>query len=91
VMLASPEIVILDEATSQIDTMTEQRLWTAMEKLMKGKISIMVAHRLSTAKNADLIMVMDQGRIVEAGTHQSLLAKKDGYYKRLFEAQFETR
>ncbi len=90
VMLASPEIVILDEATSQIDTMTEQRLWIAMEKLMKGKISIMVAHRLSTAKNADLIMVMDQGQIVETGTHQSLLAKKDGYYKRLFEAQFKT-
>ncbi len=86
-MLASPNILILDEATSNIDTRTEIKIQKAFSTLMEGKTTFIVAHRLSTIKNADLIVVMDKGRIVEEGTHKELLKKKDYYYK-LYSSQF---
>ena len=88
VILADPEILILDEATSSIDTITEQQIQKAMDNLMKGRTSFIIAHRLSTIKNADLILVMDKGDIVEQGTHEELL-KKDGFYAKLYNSQFE--
>lgn len=88
VILADPKILILDEATSSIDTRTEQQIQAAMDNLMKGRTSFIIAHRLSTIKNADLILVMDQGDIVEQGTHEELLAK-DGFYAKLYNSQFE--
>ncbi len=86
--LAKPKIVILDEATSSIDTKTELLIGKAMDKLMKGKTCFVVAHRLSTIANADQILVLDKGRIVERGTHKSLL-KKRGFYYKLYDAQFK--
>ena len=88
VILADPKILILDEATSSIDTRTEQQIQAAMDNLMKGRTSFIIAHRLSTIKNADMILVMDQGDIVEQGTHEELLAK-DGFYAKLYNSQFE--
>ena len=88
VILADPKILILDEATSSIDTRTEQQIQSAMDNLMKGRTSFIIAHRLSTIKNADLILVMDHGDIVEQGTHEELLAKK-GFYEKLYDSQFE--
>ena len=88
VILADPKILILDEATSSIDTRTEQQIQAAMDNLMKGRTSFIIAHRLSTIKNADLILVMDHGDIVEQGTHKELLAK-DGFYAKLYNSQFE--
>ncbi len=88
VILADPKILILDEATSSIDTRTEQQIQAAMDNLMKGRTSFIIAHRLSTIKNADLILVMDQGDIVEQGTHEELLAK-EGFYAKLYNSQFE--
>jgi ATP-binding cassette subfamily B protein len=85
--LADPEILILDEATSSVDTRTELLIQTAMEKLMKGRTNFVIAHRLSTIKNADLILVMDHGTIIEKGTHKELLAKK-GFYADLYNSQF---
>ncbi|MCQ2957212.1 MAG: ATP-binding cassette domain-containing protein [Mycoplasmoidaceae bacterium] len=86
--LAKPKIVILDEATSSIDTKTELLIGKAMDKLMKGKTCFVVAHRLSTIVNADQILVLDNGRIVERGTHKQLI-KKHGFYFRLYDAQFK--
>ncbi|MBR6003132.1 MAG: ABC transporter ATP-binding protein, partial [Lachnospiraceae bacterium] len=83
VMLALPPILILDEATSSIDTMTEQRITKAFETLMQGRTSFIVAHRLSTIKNADLILVMKDGNIIEKGTHEELLSKQGFYYSML--------
>lgn len=86
--LADPKILILDEATSSVDTRTEILIQKGMENLMKGRTSFVIAHRLSTIRNADLILVMDHGDIVEAGKHEELLAK-NGFYAKLYNAQFE--
>lgn len=88
-ILADPAILILDEATSSVDTRTEQQIQSAMLQLMKGRTSFVIAHRLSTIRNADLIVVIDQGRIVEQGKHQELLNRK-GFYYNLYMSQFST-
>ncbi len=88
VILTNPKVLILDEATSSIDTRTELRIQSAMDNLMKGRTSFIIAHRLSTIKNADMILVMENGDIVEKGTHDELLAK-NGSYARLYNSQFE--
>ena len=87
VMLVDPPMLILDEATSSIDTRTEWKIQTAFEDMMRGRTSFIVAHRLSTIKGADLILVMNQGHIVEQGTHETLLAK-GGFYANLYNSQF---
>ena len=87
VMLCQPPMLILDEATSSIDTRTEIRIQRAFEKLMKGRTSFIVAHRLSTIKNADIILVMKDGNIIEQGNHESLLAQ-NGFYANLYNSQF---
>ena len=86
-MLMRPPVLILDEATSSIDTMTESRIQKAFLKLMEGRTSFIVAHRLSTIKEADVILVMRDGKIIETGRHEELLAKK-GFYAKLYESQF---
>ena len=88
VILANPKILILDEATSSIDTRTEIQIQKAMDNLMNGRTSFIIAHRLSTIKNADLILVMNHGDIIEQGTHEELLAK-NGFYADLYNSQFE--
>ena len=85
--LADPEILILDEATSSVDTRTELLIQDAMSKLMKGRTNFVIAHRLSTIRNADLILVMNKGTIIEKGTHEGLLAQK-GFYADLYNSQF---
>lgn len=87
-ILADPEILILDEATSSVDTRTEVRIQKAMDHLMKGRTSFIIAHRLSTIRDADLILVMRDGDIVEQGTHEELLAR-GAFYAELYNAQFE--
>lgn len=82
-MLSDPEILILDEATSNVDTMTEQRIQKAFLKMMEGRTSFIIAHRLSTIRESDLILVMDKGRIIEQGTHAELL-EKGGFYHKLY-------
>lgn len=88
IMLLQPPMLILDEATSSIDTRTEIRIQKAFEKMMEGRTSFVVAHRLSTIREADLILVMNKGKIVEQGTHDELL-KKGGFYADLYNSQFE--
>lgn len=85
--VSNPSILVLDEATSSVDTYSEQLIQEATDKITKGRTSIIIAHRLATVKKADKILVMEAGRIVESGTHKDLL-KKGGYYNKLYEAQF---
>lgn len=87
IMLTKPPMLILDEATSSIDTRTELQIQEAFDIMMEGRTTFIVAHRLSTIKNADVILVMDKGRILEQGTHRELLAKH-GYYYNLYHSQF---
>lgn len=89
VMLCLPPMLILDEATSSIDTRTELQIQEAFDKLMKGRTSFIVAHRLSTIRNASLILVMKDGKIIEQGTHEELLAQ-EGFYNKLYNSQFQT-
>ena len=88
--LADPEILILDEATSSVDTRTEMQIQKAMTELMKGRTNFVIAHRLSTIRDADLILVMNHGTIVEKGTHEELLAQ-NGFYAELYNSQFTGR
>jgi ATP-binding cassette subfamily B protein len=85
--LANPRILILDEATSSVDTRTERLIQKALEMLLKGRTSFVIAHRLSTIRNADMVLVMNDGEIVESGKHDALLAKK-GFYYNLYMSQF---
>ena len=87
-VLADPKILILDEATASVDTMTEAKIQAAMESVTAGRTSLMIAHRLSTVRNADVILVVRDGKIVEQGTHTELL-KKQGYYYELYTRQYE--
>ena len=87
-ILADPRILILDEATASVDTMTEAKIQEAMEKVTADRTCLMIAHRLSTVRNADMILVVRQGKIVEQGTHNQLLAQK-GYYYELYTRQYE--
>jgi len=86
--VSNPSVLILDEATSSVDSHSEQLIQFATDKITKGRTSIVIAHRLATIKNADLILVMDNGKIVEKGNHKTLLQKEVGYYKELYEKQF---
>ena len=86
--VTNPSILVLDEATSSVDSYSEQLIQNATDKITKGRTSIVIAHRLATIQKADKIIVMDSGEIVEQGTHKDLLKKKDGYYKNLYEVQF---
>jgi ATP-binding cassette subfamily B protein len=86
-MLLDVRMLILDEATSNVDTRTELRIQEAMRRLMKDKTCFVIAHRLSTIQNADLILVMQEGKLVEQGTHAALL-EKDGVYAGLYRSQF---
>jgi ATP-binding cassette subfamily B multidrug efflux pump len=88
--VSKPSILILDEATSSIDSYSEEMIQTATDKVTKGRTSIVIAHRLATIKKADKILVMDAGKIVETGTHRELLEKENGYYRNLYEVQFMT-
>ncbi|MDX1751633.1 MAG: ABC transporter ATP-binding protein [Salinimicrobium sediminis] len=86
--VSNPSILVLDEATSSVDSYSEQLIQDATDKVTEGRTSIVIAHRLATVKKADKILVMDAGKIVEMGTHKELLKKEDGYYKNLYEVQF---
>jgi ATP-binding cassette subfamily B protein len=86
-MVYHPEIIVLDEATSSVDTETEELIQQAIEKLMKGRTALVIAHRLSTIQHADKIIVLDKGQIVEIGDHEQLL-EKNGYYARLYRMQY---
>ena len=87
-MLCLPPMLILDEATSSIDTRTELRIQDAFERMMQGRTSFIVAHRLSTIRSADVILVMRDGKIVEQGRHDELL-QKGGFYAQLYQSQFD--
>src|SRR5699024_9240384 len=89
VMLCLPPMLILDEATSSIDTRTEVKIQSAFARMMEGRTSFIVAHRLSTIREADVILVMRDGKIIEQGSHQSLLSQK-GFYATLYYSQFDT-
>ncbi len=87
-IIADPKILVLDEATASVDTMTEQKIQAAIDEVIKGRTSIVIAHRLSTVQNADIILVVSDGKIVERGSHSELLAKRGEYY-RLWTRQYE--
>jgi ATP-binding cassette subfamily B multidrug efflux pump len=86
-VVSDPKILILDEATSSVDTRLELLLQKAMRNIMKGRTSFVIAHRLSTIRSADLILVMNEGNIIEQGTHEELM-KKGGFYEKLYNSQF---
>lgn len=86
-MLADPKVLILDEATSSVDTRTEMQIGLAMNRLMKDRTSLIIAHRLSTIRDADKIVVIDQGKVAEMGSHEELLALGGCYYN-LYQSQF---
>ena len=86
--IANPKILILDEATSSVDTRTEKNIQDAMINLMKERTSLIIAHRLSTIQDADVIVVLDKGKIIETGNHEELISKKGKYYE-LYMTQFE--
>ena len=86
-MLCKPPMLILDEATSSIDTRTERRISRAFTKMMNGRTSFIVAHRLATVRDADLILVMRDGNVVEKGSHDDLI-KQNGFYKQIYDSQF---
>jgi ATP-binding cassette subfamily B protein len=88
VILKDPRILVLDEATSHLDSLSEEQIQNALQHVMKGRSSLVIAHRLSTILAADKILVMDQGRLVEQGTHEDLLAQ-NGLYTDLYETQFK--
>ena len=88
IMLLDAQMLILDEATSNVDTRTEEHIQAAMRELMKGKTCFVIAHRLSTIRSADQILVLDGGSIAEQGNHDTLMAK-NGIYRRLYESQFD--
>jgi subfamily B ATP-binding cassette protein MsbA len=87
-LLKNPPILILDEATSALDTESEKKVQNAIENLMKDRTALVIAHRLSTVQNADKIIVIDEGKVVEIGTHNQLY-KNDGLYRRLYDIQFD--
>ena len=86
--ISEPNILVLDEATSSVDSYSEEIIQNAIDTLTKGKTSIVIAHRLATVKNADRIVVMNQGEIIEQGTHNELLKLPNGYYAKLYDVQF---
>ena len=88
-LLANPRILILDEATSSVDAYTEVLIQKALETLLKGRTSFVIAHRLSTIRNADRIITIDNGRVVEQGTHEELLQSPNGVYRTLYDMQFK--
>jgi len=88
-LASDPQILILDEATANVDTATEQRIQGAIASLLQGRTALVIAHRISTIQKADLILVMHKGHLHESGTHQELL-ERDGLYRRLYELQYRT-
>jgi ATP-binding cassette subfamily B protein len=89
-LLINPKILLLDEPTASVDTVTERAIQTALKEVMKGRTTFVIAQRLSTVKNADIIAVLEDGRIVERGTHDQLLAA-NGYYSRIYNLQFASQ
>ena len=86
-MISDPQILVLDEATSSVDTITEDAIKKSLDEIAKGRTTIIIAHRLSTVKDADRLIVIDKGRLVEMGTHEELL-RKGGLYAKLWNTQF---
>jgi subfamily B ATP-binding cassette protein MsbA len=91
VYVSDPQILILDEATSSIDSTSELLIQNATEKLTKNRTSLIIAHRLATIKKANNIIVMDSGNIIEQGSHKELISNMDGYYKKLYDVQFQVK
>ena len=87
-MLSDAPMLILDEATSNVDSRTEQRIQKAMKHLMQGRTCFVIAHRLSTIQNADVILVVKDGRVIESGNHEALMQKQNGFYASLYNSQF---